>query len=801
MSQENLIQYVSSIPAPAPNYPITFLAMFSSTYRIARMARHLLGTDRPARALQVLQVAHRLGVAPMHVKELYHKIAAAMAGSQHWDLIIKLDHISREYMGRTTVPLLNFWARALVKERQYAKLALVLRRFKDEGLSPNKFTFQSLLSGHLRNHDLNAAIRILDHMQSSGIPVDATIQAQIAAAYRALGPDPILKHRTLQALHHASKSTATFICNALLQLAIDADDAEWTGIMLELFMLDHIDLYRIVNPDGGTFLPNDDEDTDITMSSTAIRAASTLRINRSAFHTSPDVATYTILLHFAAGARDMDSAISLVAHMHRQGVKPDKLCLAALVRVMFAASYPLAALRVLADICPHNEETREILISLANALTGTGDLPIPQVDAKPSVEIFNAFSVGIISVLGLSDFQQVLQLMLKCGVRPNGDTVKVLVDRIEKAYNADLDILLAITSRLLSHVDDTTLKHCETLLRAVFRRATPRRGHSAWINKFVRHEHLVQAISSDVAKHLVARPHSHEPTAGLTLNDRKLNPTMDRLIQSLDARGALSNRRMFFLRMRYEVACGKTYVAQDVFQAMLSRGLHPTMEHYCVLMDGYAADGDMSAALDVFNKALVAGVRPTVVMYTILIAGYAREGLTDRALHTYGEMVDRGIRPDVGALDALVSASVYDGQFGEARRVLYLLWPKEIAKPDGLEQMSLKNGMKALHALWPSTRAPRGTLSQQERTRLLIDLRKVVRAYYRARRGPVCSDTGNAQDVWDAEDSAAAEENLTAKENAVPESTSEIVAGEEFHEGGDTTASWESRHVLAKGGM
>ncbi|VDB99776.1 unnamed protein product [Peniophora sp. CBMAI 1063] len=705
-------------------------AVFKNSRQLVDMCEKLLDTQKPSLALRALSIARHIGEAQLNDRRVWERIAHAIASRNLWALMPDLLALARSSMGTPTVRLLNWWTRSLLEASDYATLRTVPRIFAQESRRPDRTTYHLMLSGFLRNRDLAAAMHILELIRLEGMSVDAKTQAVIASSYRSLGPDVDVRHQALQALRSGSASTSTTILNALLQLSVDNEDGEWIGIILELLGLDHIDIYRQVNPTGSSFLPDEDDfqDEDITLSAQTIEAVTTFRITRTSLRVAPDVASYTILMNFAAARKDLDSFISLFAHMQGQGIQPDNILLCSLLRVLFAVDRPIAALRVAADIYGESPTAKEILHSLAEDIPGHESEEFPFIDAKPSVAVLNTLASGLYRSLGLSGFDRVLQVMHACDLSPDEQTVEVLAARLFADENADPDIILATIRRLISSSSAATLRHCDVLLQAVVRRAKRATGLSAWIPKTTRAHHGALSERQNVNMAITATGDALEgPTAGLTLANPAEYAMFKPIQDALADRGIRADRSMLALRLQYEGVRQNMSTAKAIFQSMLDHGLYPTAHHYASLMDGYASVHDVENAIKVMEAAEEAGIAPNEVMYTILITAYARMGEPELATRTMTEMIERGIRPDVPAIDAAVSAYAYLGLWHSARRALLGLWPQDLPAPVNPDKKTVVKLMRELHALRKGRQASSRKFTQPQRAHLIGHLRGIIK--------------------------------------------------------------------------
>ncbi|KAI0313550.1 hypothetical protein OF83DRAFT_524732 [Amylostereum chailletii] len=719
-SKEVLFQHLQAIPTPRHLRPL-----FLDSRRLCRFARQMITTSRPGRAVRVLILARTLGCPHMN-KELFETLTLHLSLARQWRWVLLLETMAHRQLGRSTVQLLNWHTRALIETRHYARLDRVLARFEEDGLLPSQRTFHLLISGHIRNHNLPLAMKALRAMQDAGFSILPSTQAVVVAAYQSLGPDTLVKSQALQILPFSDGKTQTFILNSVLKLCIDARDIEWMSLILQVFQLDHMDIHRTITSSGSPLsLDPDDEEH--------IRAVSSFHLLRSSLRVAPDIVTYTMLLNYAALEHDLSSSIGLLAHMQGASITPNSTLVAALIRVIFAADMPVAAVKIIEDICQNDAFAREVLDDLASELSANNDIVLPFIEVPPSVEIFNALASGLLPLLGLDGLRYVFQLMGACSITPDTHTLQILVSHLSNVEQTDPEIVILVLRDLMSLVSYPTTRHLEFVLQSILCRERRRAGRSAWVNR--RSRTPAHATPTPPTR-LVEVDDLVDSTAGLVLSPNVPHQHLLRpIIQILTAKGVRPDRSAMALRLHYEVSQAAMNIAKTVFQDMLDRGMYPTAYHYAALMDGYASAGDLDAAHAVLRSAIEAGVRPTTVMYTILIAGHARQEEPELAARTFQNMLDAGVKPDIPAVDAAVSAYVAVGQYKTAKEVLLALW-SSVAPPRDSQEGSLKTLIGELRALRPSKQGT-SKLSRNERRMFKRKLQTVVDAWKRAATAPV----------------------------------------------------------------
>jgi pentatricopeptide repeat protein len=674
----------SAAPKPIPEKIANLLAghrlerSFSDGRKASRLAQSMASTPHPRKALLALVAAHQYGC--QLGREAYEAVARRLAAAREWRLISTLARLQKRQSGRQTTRLLDWRIRALVEMSQFSSLDRALGWFEEEGLIPSRRTYHLLLSGHLRNRNIVKATDVIQRMLKAGFGIDTHTHATVVSAYRTLGPDVVVQRCALNALEDADANTSTRILNALLQFSIDTRDTENLLSLIRHFDLGTFDGSQL--PFGVRPLRREGEDV----------AFSDLIRSSILSHTShlplPDIATYTILLHYMASQGDLLSAHDLLGQMEHSSVTPDGLFIAALIRLYFAIGQPSAAVNVVSAVCAGVEGFRTEFRNIPLAFESQEELPLPHVLPKPTVEIFNALAAGLLHLCGIGGLQACLRLMQLCQVNPDRHTQALLVSHLIDAKGFTMADVARFHKEL--SLNDLPLSHLSQSLTSSLRPHFRKVKRSGWNSTPGNHNLFPTEFPSHLAP-ISTVGKSFDPTAGIHLVKTHQNAYIRPIIQSLADRGVLADHRMFALRIRYEaVIKGDMRAAKNIFQLMLDRGLHPNEYHYAALMEGYTATGRLAAAEAVMHAAERGGVRPNSVLHTILIVGYARQKNTQRAMWVLRRMITSGVRPDVPAVDAITSVFFAAGAYRFARQTLLCLWPSVAPLPPNSEQASLK---------------------------------------------------------------------------------------------------------------
>jgi pentatricopeptide repeat protein len=523
----------------------------------------------------------------------------------------------------------------------------------------------------------------------------------------------------LNALKDADTNTATRILNALLQFSVDTRDTERVLSLIRHFNFGTFDMSRMSI--GVHSLQR--EGADATLSD-LIRLSSR---SHASHRLLPDIATYTILLHYLATQGNLVSIHGLLQQMERSGPTPDSRFIAALIRFYFASGQPNAAINAVSAVCADVEGFQVVFEGIHLASEPQGLSPLPGILPKPTIEIFNTLAAGLLHLRGIDGLQACLRLMQMCQVNPDNHTKTLLETHLINAGGFTVTDITHLSNGI--SLNNPSLFDLSQFLASSLHCHFRSAKRSGWNNTAPGDQNPPQTRASSILAQISAVGKSFDPTAGIdpvfTSQVARIRPT----IQSLIDRGVLADHKMFALRIRYEaVIKGDMKAAENVFQMMLDRGLHPNQYHYAALMEGYAATGEMAAAEAVMSAVERGGTRPNSAMHTILIVGYARGKHPERAMRVLRHMVATGLRPDVPVIDAITSVFFAVGAYRLARQTLLSLWPSVAPLPRDFERVSLKMlvfHLRNLHDGHTSSKK----LSEGERRGLIGKLRELSRTW------------------------------------------------------------------------
>lgn len=699
--------------------------LFFDSRKVSRLAQMMVSTPQPRRALFVLAAAHHLGC---HLgREVYEAVAYRLAEAREWRLILALARLQKRQSGRQTARLLDWCIRALLEMSQFAHLDRALKWFEEEGLLPSRRTYHILLSGHLRNRNIVKAMDVIRRMLKAGFGIDTRTHATVISAYRTLGlgPDVAVQTSALNVLKDADPNTSTRILNVLLHFSIVTCDTKNVSSLIRHFDFGTFDVSRL----SFGVRPSRHEGENATFSD-LIRTSSQ---NHFSHPLPPDIATYTILLHYMTSQRNLVSARGLLGQMERSGVTPDSHFIAALIRFYFVIGRSGAAVNIVSAVCAGVEGFQTGFRNIPLTFESQEELSLPQVLPKPTIEIFNALATGLLQLCGLDGLQACLHLMQSCQVNPDCRTQALLESHLLNAKGRTMADVARVSKKL--SLKGFSLPRLSRSLAFSLRRYFRSVKRSGWNNIPGKHR-LFPTRSPDYPASPSSVGKFFDPAAGIYLVITRENVSIQAIIQSLADRGVLTDHRMFALRIRYEaVIKSDMRAAKSIFQMMLDRGLHPNEYHYAALMEGYAATGELAAAEAVMNAAARGGITPNCVMYTILIVGYARQKNPQRAVRVLRHMAATGVVPDIHTVDAITSVFFATGSYRLARQTLLSLWPSVAPLPPNFKRASLKTLVLHLRNVSAGQTSSK-KLSQRERGELIDKLKELSSACGETMDGP-----------------------------------------------------------------
>lgn len=659
---------------------------FSDPEQVRKVAEALARTRSSWRSFEVLNLAHKFGCRLK--QNAYECLCHHFASVKDWRAVLTAVSLGKRHTQRTTSRLLNWRARSLAERQHYTLLQGVLDEFRENNIKPTRRTFHLILSGHIRNRSLSMAKQSLQTMTEAGFPVDASTHAIVATHYRSLGADSQVQTRSLEALTELRSTTATAVVNSLMQMRIDAHDVAGAMQLLSLFNQRYVSVIFDVMSAGGDRIAQRESAMRSTLMSSDVLASIQGNL-------VPNAPTFAIFISYLAKESNLSGVLQILQSTTTTGVKPTPWLVSSVLYALFSARQGDLAVRLVVGMC----DAKQVPLTMYKPLLSPScslDEPLPWVPSgiPPTVRVINSLLRGVLNIYGQRSAGVVLHIMRAINLKPNVATLEIIITHLSKIEQIKPAVLIRLLRNLLSPALRPTLRHLHAVLSCVLRYEKYLlygRGWNSTASLFssrpgALRRHYPENRISGVAD-------SFHPIAGIELpRGLAIRSVAKSLLQSLSARRITSDMVTIALRIQHDgLVKSDAESAREVFNVLLTRGIHPNEYHFSALMEGLARSGDIQGAVDVMKSAKQIGVAPNVVMFTILIVGHGRQGNPDLALRVFEEMVSAGIKPDVPAIDAVCGAFFAVGAYAMAKRVLISLWPHIQPFPRELRGASLKD--------------------------------------------------------------------------------------------------------------
>lgn len=690
--------------------------LFSDRDIFRNFVESLAQSQSPQYSLQVLHLAHDLGLKLQ--QNVYECAAYRLAALNKWDIILDIVDAGKRHTGRTTSRLLNWRTRALVETQSYSHLHQILDEFRHANQVPSRRTFHLILSGCLRNHDLEGAKACLQSMTDNGLTTDASTDALIAKFYRPFAADFRVRRRALESLPALLPLASVTVLNNLIQAALDSQDIPSTLHFLASFDQASV---KIIRPLISADL--DPLHTRILANKASIRDLPSL-----AHDIKPNATTFANFINDRAKKADLPGAMGLFKGMASLGVSATPAVVAALVHAYFAAGQGNTAIRMI--------EGMQRTISFQPLINdvepdvehGIDGLPFELSDIPLNIQILNVLFREILRRQGLDNASFVFSILRANNIQPTANTLEILLAHLKNVEGAHPRILFHVLRKFSSPAIRPTLRHLRIILSSIVRQEIYWHSGRGWRTFAAKYPRSPRARSAKLR--LASITSRFDPTAGIEVLKPPVHRSFMRsIMESLIDRKVKSDPFMMALRIRLEgVLNSDMDAAQAVFRTMLARGIHPNEYHFSALMEGFVCSGDIGAATDVLKTAEQSGVKANVVLFTILIAAYARTYDPDMALRTFQQMTSTGISPDVASIDAVVSAFYAIGAYSTSRRLLITLWVYIQPFPETLRNTDLKTlaiHFRTLHGSAPRTMK----LSKSQRITLHSRVKRILNSF------------------------------------------------------------------------
>ena len=613
--------------------------------------------------MSALRLAHETGC---NLKcTAYEQVAHVLSGSSRWDLLLQLVEQSLEFIPHSSARLLNWRLRALIECENFQRLDNILKDFERAGVQPTRRTYHLLITGHLRNHNVEKAKACLDAMTVAGFPVDASTHRDITAVYRHLGPDATVRAQALEALESADDRSGTVVLNSLLQWSLDARDMPDALRILSRFDPKSIGF----GDSAGIAAPIHEQDGDqrtTLFTNSPSDAGSHSSVPPEGRRYPVDIATFGILLKHFSRRGQLDRAVRIINQMYASDITPNDYIIAELIRAHFIAGENSTAVRVFQQLFKLVPIPTSLWREIGLKGPRRAAVPVPIPAIKPSVHIFNALIEYILPLHGLRGMRITLRIMGFAGVPVDANTAfRLLIYLVNEHGLNPREVPVWIARLQPGNNTRPDLRHLNILLTSLLRRERER-WTTTWADTREHVRHLRAGIR------LPSRP----PQRNDISFEHGVWAKLYKLAGAVSSRGIKGDHAYYALRIRFEAVVRMDMeAARATFKEMLKHGLKPNKHHFFALMEGYVLGGDVKAAQNIMDTAIRGGVKPTTPMYTILMYGAARQGARNLATQLFQEMLAAKIRPDVGVVDVLACAHFAVGDTARARGVLIRMWP------------------------------------------------------------------------------------------------------------------------------
>ncbi len=714
-SPAKLLETIKNSPA--------LLLRFSDTSALGALVNAFAKSTTPEYSARILKLAHDLGYTLGH--PVYESACRHLWESRQWDCLLAVTLYAKRHVGCTSVKLLNWRATALMETGQYALLQNILEEFQIAGLSPNQSTYHLIMTGCIRNHDLEGSKRCLQDMKNGGFNANATTQIILSKSYWQFGADIAVRQNAIGSLPELQPRERMIVINNLLQFSLAQHDLKTVRHLLSMF--DSKSSYLLAS--FVSSCPADDGFTQIA--------------EHKVCNTEPNADTYAIFMNHQNKVGNPETAIHLWQTASAAGLSATPNVIAALIHSYFLRDHGDTAIRMIAGIsCQSGVKEFQSLLIDPSDQEEFPQLHLPH--SALTIRICNVLMASILKRQGLAFVPAIFSIMHSNHLKPNDRTLEVLLSHLNHTQEPRPRTLLQI-ARKLAPSNRPSSRHLHSVISCILRDEKRFFIGSAWKMRS-------KAPQPVKERHTCVRLLEHgehfDPMAGLRLTDHLSYDRMARsIMHSLSIRRVKVDPAVAFLRMRQDAMLHlDTESALAVLRSMLARGLRPTARHFFALVEGYALSGNFASANRVIEAAKEANIQPDIAMYTTLIAAHAKHRDPTSAKRVFDEMVSTGIRPDIPAVDALISAFYAANKLGIARRLLVEIWPSIQPFPEALQTASLATLLSHFRALHPY-RSRGVPFKKSQRAAIYTQIKQIYTAYNR------CFSRSSDITIQDKEDS------------------------------------------------
>ncbi|CAH8382357.1 unnamed protein product [Eruca vesicaria subsp. sativa] len=128
---------------------------------------------------------------------------------------------------------------------------------------------------------------------------------------------------------------------------------------------------------------------------------------------------------------------------------------------------------------------------------------------------------------------------------------------------------------------------------------------------------------------------------------------------------------------------GKLNMAKELFQEMVSEGVHPDIVTYSILLDGLCDNGELEEALGILDKMHKSKMELDIGIYSIIIHGMCNASKVDDAWDLFCSLPSKGVKPDVKTYTIMIGGLCKKGSLAEANTLLRKMEEEGIAPDSG----------------------------------------------------------------------------------------------------------------------
>lgn len=147
---------------------------------------------------------------------------------------------------------------------------------------------------------------------------------------------------------------------------------------------------------------------------------------------------------------------------------------------------------------------------------------------------------------------------------------------------------------------------------------------------------------------------------------------------------------------------GNLEIAEKVYSDMKSLKIRPSNVTYSILIKLYGKNKQVQRALEVLEDMKREKVAPGMIVYTCLLQACIRGKQIHKALQLYADMVKSGVKGDKVTFNTLVNGCVYAKQLESAYKIALHSFDSNVRLADDVYNNLLRNLLAAKRTQWAS---------------------------------------------------------------------------------------------------